>query len=83
MTSGSQHFMLDLLALICLYFLFGYCQFQLLRTIYVCEISLASIPLSAKPLEDVGLSLVRFHIGCQQNSIRKEVELFLLVYLNF
>ena len=83
MTSGSQHFMLDLLALICLYFLFGYCQFQLLRTIYVCEISLASIPLSAKLLEDVGLSLVRFHIGCQQNSLRKEAELFFLVYLNF
>lgn len=81
MTSRSQHFMLDLLALICLYFLFGYCQFQLLGTIYVCEISLASIPLSAKLFEDVGLSLVRFYVGCQQN-IRK-VELFFLVYLNF
>lgn len=82
MTSRSQHFMLDLLALICLYFLFGYCQFQLLGTIYVCEISLASIPLSANLFEDVGLSLVRFYVGCQQN-IRKEVELFFLVYLNF
>ena len=54
----------------------GYCQFQLLGAIYVCEISLASIPLSAKLFEDVGLSLVRFHVGCQQNSIRKEVEFF-------